>query len=104
MHLPQQHPVTFTPTGDIEADFRYAAEGYESDLAHLLPSEPSAAVRRRLAEVRMELGMCEIKEGRRGRGAATIARSVLESPSQMREIKRIGGRKLRKMAGDPRKA
>jgi glycosyltransferase involved in cell wall biosynthesis len=64
----------------------------------------SPAVRRRLAEVRMELGMCEIKEGRRGRGAVTIARSVLESPSQMREIKRIGGRKLRKMAGDPRKA
>jgi SAM-dependent methyltransferase len=39
-----QHPVTFTATGDIEADFRYAAEGYEADIARLLPADKSAAI------------------------------------------------------------
>lgn len=54
----------------------------------------STLVRKRLANLQLELGICEIKVGRRGHGAMKIAQSILRNPSQLRILGRIGRRRF----------
>jgi len=39
-----QHPPTYTSTGNLPEDFRYAAAAYEADIGHLLPRNPDAQI------------------------------------------------------------
>jgi glycosyltransferase involved in cell wall biosynthesis len=52
-------------------------------------------VRRRMAEIQMELGICMVKEGDRTSGIKTLLGSVLSRPSQIGQLAKIGGRRLK---------
>ncbi len=58
----------------------------------------STLVRRRLAEIEMELGICLLKEGDRASGIKTLLGSVLSRPSQVGQLAKIGGRRLKAAA------
>ena len=58
---------------------------------------PEDRVARRIGDVRLELGMSQLKEGAHLPGVKTILSSVASSPSQLRTLSRIGFRRLRKV-------
>ena len=39
-----QHPITYLPTGNVEADFKHALEGYDATLNNFLPADKSAEI------------------------------------------------------------
>ena len=55
----------------------------------------SSATRRRMAEIEMELGICLIKEGNRTTGVRAMLGSLLARPSQIAQLARLGGRRLK---------
>ena len=55
----------------------------------------SALVRRRMAEIEMELAICLLKEGDNTSGIRSLIGSVMSSPSQLRHLARIGIRRLK---------
>jgi glycosyltransferase involved in cell wall biosynthesis len=57
----------------------------------------SGLVRRRLAEARFDLGISEIKEGRRTAGVRNVLRSLLSDPFQMRTVVGIARRRLQRI-------
>jgi glycosyltransferase involved in cell wall biosynthesis len=58
-----------------------------------------AKVKERLAEIRLELGMSEVKEGRKGAGFKTMLRSVASDPKQVGTLARIGTRRIKRLVG-----
>jgi glycosyltransferase involved in cell wall biosynthesis len=58
----------------------------------------TALVRRRMGAIEMELGICLLKEGDKASGVKTLLGSVLSRPSQIAQLARIGGRRLKAVA------
>jgi hypothetical protein len=58
-----------------------------------------SVVKQRMAEINLELGITEIKEGKRSSGIKTVLASVASRPAQIGTLARIGGRKLRRAVG-----
>jgi glycosyltransferase involved in cell wall biosynthesis len=56
-------------------------------------------VKKRMAEIQMELGISELKEGKKGTGIKTVLKSIAGDPSQIGTIARIGARRLKRSAG-----
>ena len=59
---------------------------------------PADLVRRRISELRIELGISKVKEGDRVSGILTMLRTVATSPKQLRSLARIGQRRLKRLA------
>lgn len=57
----------------------------------------SATVRRRMAEIEMELGICLLKEGEKGSGIKALIGSLLSRPSQIKALAAIGMRRLKRI-------
>ena len=55
------------------------------------------AMARRIGDVRLELGMSQLKEGAHASGLKTLMTTIVSSPHQLRTLSRIGFRRLRKV-------
>lgn len=62
-----------------------------------LKREAGAAVRRRMAEARLELATSRIIAGERVRGFGTMLQAVASHPPQLAQVARLGGRRLRRL-------
>ena len=58
----------------------------------------SALVRRRMAEIEMELGICLLKEGEKSSGIKTLIGSVIARPSQLGTLAGLGMRRLKRIS------
>jgi glycosyltransferase involved in cell wall biosynthesis len=59
----------------------------------------SREVANRIAEVKMELAISQIKDGKHGDGLRSMIESLAEGPKQIRTLAKIGGRKIRHALG-----
>jgi glycosyltransferase involved in cell wall biosynthesis len=73
-------------------------------LEHTIERNPEAFLDRsrvsnRLAEVKMDLALSKIKEGKRSAGLRSMVDSLATDPREIMTLARIGGRKLRRVFG-----
>jgi glycosyltransferase involved in cell wall biosynthesis len=59
---------------------------------------PARDVRRRFAEVQMELAVAYVQSGNRMLGVRAVTQALTSDPTRALEIARLGGRRLRKLA------